>query len=176
MFDPTAYENMKVVLEGAIYDRDLAGEIHIIDRDDLVNLSKLSRQYIISFQTSLHSNVSGRFTMTAELKNFAAELLPIVENNDSAGCQINIQFLVKSTKQMDRFTEIDHLIKSIWGLNREILYELMSNPLNNSGESNYRITLLFNRLVYEEQLEDLDEMIDYMIATANELDLLLHKM
>ena len=27
MFDPTAYENMRVVLEGIFYDKDLSGDI-----------------------------------------------------------------------------------------------------------------------------------------------------
>lgn len=38
MFDPTAFDNMKVVIEGAIYDLDLDGEISIIDRNDLLIL------------------------------------------------------------------------------------------------------------------------------------------
>ena len=50
MFDPTAFENIKVVLEGAVYDLDLNGEIIIIDRNDLINTAKLSRKYELSFQ------------------------------------------------------------------------------------------------------------------------------
>ena len=44
MFDPTAYENMRVVLEGIFYDKDLSGEILVIDRNDIVNTAKLSRE------------------------------------------------------------------------------------------------------------------------------------
>ena len=49
LFDPTAFDNMKVVLEGAVYDRDLFGDILIVSRDDLVNLATLSRKFTIEF-------------------------------------------------------------------------------------------------------------------------------
>ena len=40
MFDPTAYDNLKVILEGAVYDLDLSGELKIIERNDIVDLAK----------------------------------------------------------------------------------------------------------------------------------------
>ena len=49
LFDPTAFENIKVVIEGEIYDRDLSGEIFVTDRNDWFNSAKLSRKYEISF-------------------------------------------------------------------------------------------------------------------------------
>jgi hypothetical protein len=35
MFDPTAYDNKKVVTEGAAYDLDLEGQIRVVDRKTL---------------------------------------------------------------------------------------------------------------------------------------------
>lgn len=174
MFDPTAYENMKVVLEGSLYDRDLAGEIHITNRDDIVNLSKLSRQYKVSFQHSLDSIVTATFSLTAKLENFVAEMLPNVESHKKAGCQIKIQFFINSLQHPDQFVIIDQLLKSVWGLNRKITYELISDPFGQTDHQSVgKVTLLFNRLVYEEQIEDLEEMIDYMITTVNELEMLI---
>ncbi|WP_259317087.1 hypothetical protein [Heyndrickxia coagulans] len=40
MFDPTAFENMKTVFEGAAYDLDLRGEASITGRKDLVDLAE----------------------------------------------------------------------------------------------------------------------------------------
>ena len=48
MFDPTAFENIRVVLEGIFYDKDLEGSIMIIDRNDIMNTAKLSRTYELS--------------------------------------------------------------------------------------------------------------------------------
>ncbi|QNG61538.1 hypothetical protein H4O14_08705 [Bacillus sp. PAMC26568] len=41
MFDPTAFDNLKVVLEGEIYDADLEGIIEVIKRKDIVDLQQL---------------------------------------------------------------------------------------------------------------------------------------
>lgn len=48
MFDPTAFENMKTVFEGAAYDLDLSGEAAIIGRNDIVDLAGMSRDYRIT--------------------------------------------------------------------------------------------------------------------------------
>ncbi len=34
MFDPTAFDNLKVIVEGAVYDFDLHGDILVTDRKD----------------------------------------------------------------------------------------------------------------------------------------------
>jgi hypothetical protein len=49
LFDPTVYDNLKVVLEGAVYDLDLAGSILVTGREDWVNLADLSRTYKLTF-------------------------------------------------------------------------------------------------------------------------------
>ncbi len=50
MFDPTAFDNLKVIVEGAVYDFDLHGDILVTDRKDMMDLASLSRIYHISFQ------------------------------------------------------------------------------------------------------------------------------
>lgn len=171
MFDPTAFDNMKVVLEGAIYDLDFAGEIKIVNRDDLVNLAKLSRQYCISFETLPTSLVTATIILRAGLENFADELLPGIKNNELMGAHVQVQFLLKQCfKQSGQFTELDQLIQTIWGENRHVSYQLMSNPLNDVELPTCQITLSFNRLILEENMDDLKEMAVYMVETANKLE------
>jgi IS4 transposase len=50
MFDPTAFDNMKVIIEGLLYDKDLDGEYEITDRNDFVNLSKMDRLFSIRYK------------------------------------------------------------------------------------------------------------------------------
>jgi hypothetical protein len=45
MFDPTVFDNLKVIIEGAIYDLDLDGELQVVNRRDLVDLANMSRQF-----------------------------------------------------------------------------------------------------------------------------------
>lgn len=66
MFDPTIYENVKVVLEGELYDRDLDGEITITNRSDLVDLATLSRTYVVAFEEN--SKVSSTINLHASLR------------------------------------------------------------------------------------------------------------
>ena len=75
MFDPTAFDNMKVVIEGALYDLDLAGKIVIIDRNDIMNIAKMSRRFDVSF-TLPEARVTAMIEITSNLINLAAELLP----------------------------------------------------------------------------------------------------
>lgn len=55
MFDPTVFDNLKTVLEGAVYDLDLEGVILVINRNDLVDLAHFSRTYKITFQLQEYS-------------------------------------------------------------------------------------------------------------------------
>ncbi|UTW70295.1 hypothetical protein KHA80_06930 [Anaerobacillus sp. HL2] len=46
MFDPTIYENLKVVIEGEVYDHDMNGRILII-QIDIVDLATMSIDIIL---------------------------------------------------------------------------------------------------------------------------------
>ena len=73
MFDPTAFENMKVVLEGAVYDRDFIGDILVINRDDIVNLANMSRTYKIEMELKeslAPISVIGVIELHASLREF----------------------------------------------------------------------------------------------------------
>ena len=70
MFDPTAFENMRVVMEGILYDKDLSGDIMIVDRNDVINTAKMSRNFDLSFQlkSSFVSKVTCKVTLKANLE------------------------------------------------------------------------------------------------------------
>lgn len=75
LFDPTAFENMKVVLEGAVYDRDFIGDILVINRDDIVNLSTMSRTYKIEMELKkpiAPISISGAIELHASLHNLSS--------------------------------------------------------------------------------------------------------
>lgn len=93
MFDPTAFENMKVVLEGAVYDRDFIGDILVINRDDMVNLSTMSRSYKIEMELKepmAPISISGAIEIHASLRNLSAELLDSTIDDTHSGCTVDI--------------------------------------------------------------------------------------
>src|SRR4051794_1954411 len=92
MFDPTAFDNMKVVIEGALYDLDLSGQIIIIDRNDVVNIAKMSRSFDVYF-TLPESEVTAMIEIKSDLINLAAELLPDSHAEKQSGCYMKLQFI-----------------------------------------------------------------------------------
>ncbi len=74
MFDPTIYDNLKVVLEGSVYDLDLSGAVRISGRQDQIDLSTMSRLYQIEFRR-LQGAALARMRLSTTLTDLSSELL-----------------------------------------------------------------------------------------------------
>jgi hypothetical protein len=169
MFDPTAYENMKVVMEGSLYDRDLDGVITILDRNDIINMAKLSRTYEIFFAVRNEDVVKCTFSLSAELKNLAAELLPSSKSTLLSGSHIQIVFQLDHPFQKEIDVLIERELKSIWGNERSIKQMIHINPSFPVERIHKVITIEFNRLVLEDQIDDMVAMVDYMILSLRKI-------
>ncbi|MBG9546597.1 hypothetical protein [Cytobacillus firmus] len=171
MFDPTAFENMKVVMEGGFYDRDLSGEIRIVDRNDSINSAKMSRRYDLTFTDVAEGleEILATFTMEAGLDNLAAELLPQGKSEMLAGCRISVIFKIKHQMEHNKFQEIREVLEQIWGSGRNIEQTVKYSPENRQSLAETETIISFNRLVQEEQIDDLNEMIAYMTASMDAL-------
>ncbi|CAM3895714.1 hypothetical protein [Mesobacillus zeae] len=170
MFDPTAFENIKVVVEGAIYDRDLDGEILVIDRNDIVNLSKMSRKYTVSFhlRQSGSQGIFAVISINSELENLAAELL---ENQPQhlAGCAVDISFHFRNKNDEKTFAGIHHILTSIWGSERTVTQRIEADPFVEEETVANTAFVSFNRLVLEDHIEDLSDMVEYMVTSLKKL-------
>lgn len=167
MFDPTAFDNMKVVIEGALYDLDLSGEIIITDRNDLVNMAKMSRKFEIYFRLP-GKTATALIEMESKLVNLAAELIPNAEAGQLAGCSVKLEFLFESPDKTVDYRQIENLFTEIWGPSRKITLITQWNPLMNEKHRNI-ITIEFDRLIGEDQMDDLVEMLDYILTSLNRL-------
>lgn len=168
MFDPTAFDNMKVVIEGALYDFDLDGEIIITDRNDWMNLAKMSRSFDVSFQLP-EKMPTAKLEMESSLMNLAAELLPESIQQKQSGCHVKLYFFLEEDSIDRDFKEIDRILISIWGETRKFTQIVQYNRLNGPDYRKITITVEFERLIDEEQMENLVEMIDFMISTLHQL-------
>ncbi|MBP2241274.1 hypothetical protein J2Z40_001836 [Cytobacillus eiseniae] len=169
MFDPTAFENMKVVLDGAIYDEDISGKVQIIDRNDLLNIAKLSRKYEITFTDSIEKKIHCTFMMEAGLENLAAELLPIAQTNRLAGCHLFVKFSFDHPNEVFTFQKINQILKEIWGSDRTITQTATLFPFKDTNIIKNETIISFNRIVYEDQIDDILLMIDYMMISIEKL-------
>ncbi|GKU80912.1 hypothetical protein [Niallia sp. NCCP-28] len=165
MFDPTAFENIKTVMEGAIYDKDLEGTIAILDRNDIFNSSKLAREYSISFALKNQGNALMTFRLLANAQNLAGELLEIKSLQEEVGCTIAVEIVVKHANDSSVYAMLKELLKNIWGKKREIKQEIRLNPYACDNMVENHLSIAFNRLITEDQMDDLVVMVDYMEKT-----------
>lgn len=171
MFDPTAFENLKVVIEGALYDQDFCGDIVIIDRNDFINTAKLSRKYEITFTKRLEDadTIICTLVLEAGLENFAAELLESLEDDRLSGCNLLIKFSLKHRNDLLIFKRIEEVLTFIWGQDRTIHQSVITNPFIKEKFIKNEIMVGFNRLIYEDQIDDLIFMIEYMVNSIDEM-------
>ncbi|WHY65430.1 hypothetical protein [Neobacillus sp. SuZ13] len=169
MFDPTAFDNMKVVIEGALYDLDICGEIVITDRNDSFNMAKMSRTFDISFRLP-EKKVKATIELQSGLVNLAAELLPSFQSEEQAGCMLSLQFHTAKDELDIDFTALKALLVDIWGPTRTITQRVLYDPLSIDPVKALIIKIEFDRLIHEDQIEDLVEMTEFIITTLKKLN------
>ncbi|MFB6466092.1 hypothetical protein ACE38V_04630 [Cytobacillus sp. Hz8] len=170
MFDPTAFENMKVVLEGALYDRDIEGDIAIINRSDVMNLAKLSREYEVTFTLKEKSMTQCTVKLRSNLENLAAELLPAMKSEQLSGCTLSIVFTVEHYDDLDLHEEIANVLTDVWGIERTYQHKMILDPFQEHDVITKEISIDFNRLIYEDQMDDFINMIDSMVVSIKNIN------
>ncbi|MCI1114000.1 hypothetical protein MOQ26_23600, partial [Stenotrophomonas maltophilia] len=79
MFHPLVFDNIKVVLEGAVYDRDFEGAITITGRSDVIDMASFHRLFQIEFKLAdmaAHEHaVTAQMQLRTGLADIAAEQL-----------------------------------------------------------------------------------------------------
>ncbi|WP_400241879.1 hypothetical protein AB3U99_14115 [Niallia sp. JL1B1071] len=165
MFDPTAFENMRTVMEGLIYDRDLDGDIVVIDRNDLFNSSKLTRNYTITFRLKNQQNAKITFELSADLQNLSAELLASTNKENLIGSSIYIHLYLRHKKSESLYPMLQNIVEDIWGKDMKITQEISFYPLDAEQIVNNHITIDFKRLITEEQIDDMITMMEFMEKT-----------
>lgn len=173
MFDPTVYENVKVVLEGSVYDLDLAGSIHITGREDRLDLSSLTRQYKLRFQLKgdREPAVTAEVDLTAGLSELAAEVLEM--NERPSGCFLSLSFeleLPPDTAPDDACRSFLPILERIWSsryiFRQHITYMAGEVP----QRFNCRTEIDFDRRFGEEVIGDLPDMMDHVTLSLQELE------
>jgi hypothetical protein len=182
MFDPTVFENIKVVLEGAVYEQDLSGEIVIVNRRDTVDLANLTRVYEIQFSLAqVNQEIAAPRSATVRLlasgADLAGEILEL-SSDGMRGCMVQVLFEVWITNIRDHPERIYSVLKDIWGgrphIKQKLAFEILEDQkdaVNPSLHSN-EILLDFGRKLGEEQMDDILRMVDYTIRSLQQFSFL----
>ncbi len=174
MFDPTIFDNLKVVAEGAIYDLDLKGEILITNRRDQIDLAKLSRYYAVTFRKmdKEDNTVHGELRINAGVYDLSAEILE--KGDESIGCHVEAVFFMTIIDPKKDCVAIQSVLLEIWGDRPSIAQEISYNyDSYNSVKLKNTIILKFDRKIGEAQVDDLPIMVEYMIESIDQLNELM---
>lgn len=160
MFDPTIFENLKVVIEGEIYDRDLVGEITIVERKDNVNLATLSRDYSLTFKRAASSPYRATIKLAADSNDLYGEIL---EKSGQHGCKL-LLFIEGPIQNINSTSaNIQKKLVLLWGkrpnINHKIYYDWSESE---HIQYFFKTSLQFDRKINEDQIDDFSEIINLL--------------
>lgn len=173
LFDPTIYDNIKVVLEGEIYDLDLSGKVNVVDRQDLVNLALMTRRFIIKFNlVESNKEINAEINLFADTGDLSREILDY-SDGEKPGCEIIIKFITFVTSPDNQCSAIEEALNNIWDY-RPTIIQVISykyDKINNTATKlKNEIKLSFGRKIDEDNIKDIHNLLEYTIRSLEALD------
>lgn len=154
MFDPTAFDNLKTVLEGIIYDEDLYGEMEVINREDLVNLAVMNRLFKLTFKKKQATNGHATITLLITSKELFGEML---EKNEESVCRVVVELEANTSHLFHIKTSVEKL-QTIWELEADVDVEVSYHPLHENRHYVNRYSIILYNGLTEEHVERLSEI------------------
>lgn len=177
MFHPIIFDNIKIVLEGAVYDRDFDGAITVTGRSDVVDLATFHRLFMIDFylaeQTGRENAVSAQIQLKSSLTDIAAEQLE-QKLTEHVGCTICIHFSMSIREIRQETESITGILNDIWG-DRPHITQFVGARLDEHRLSwpperfNNKVTLDFHRKIDEGNIEDMRHLVDHCVQSLVQL-------
>src|SRR5690554_5220264 len=154
MFDPTVYDNVKVVLEGEIYELDFSKKISIINRRDIVDLASMSRTFMMAFKKydSKSTHPFAEIHLHTNLHQFQKELLE--NDSQSVGCTLHVNFYIKLIHDDSEGKDIEKYLTGLWGQDMKLTQEIYYN-YHLPNEKYNKISLLLQGMFHEDNVDDL---------------------
>lgn len=80
-----------------------------------------------------------------------------------------MKFELEHPNEFSIFKDIKKALFEIWGDSRNIDQLIQMVPFENQTKIKNVVTIKFNRLIYEDQIDDLTTMVDFMIKSLRDL-------
>ena len=169
MFDPTIFDNLKVVIEGAVYDLDAVGMILVTNRSDRVELATMSRYYAIQFrEQDSEQEATAEVQLFAETEDLVAEIFDMEDR--FTGCRLRIRFDTQVLNPSQECPQIKSLLEGIWENNPSIVQEITFTYEEEPPSYKNKITLDFGRKINEQQIEDMSTFIDHVLHSLQRIN------
>lgn len=110
-----------------------------------------------------------KILLESNLENLAAELLTGSLSEKDTGSMVKLEFFLEGALAPDDYKQIEVILLDVWGETRKIQQMVHYYPLENHRDILNIFTVEFERLVREEQLDDLAGMVQFMITTVQQL-------
>ena len=167
MFDPTIFDNLKIVLEGAVYDRDLDMRWAVLHREDLVDLASMGRTFIISFSQKDKPVVVATVELSSDIRDFSGEWLS--DSERKPGCIFLVKF-VTSIDNLDQCESIKLNLLDIWGGRPLIQQHLTFTWPQKAEHWQVEIVLHFERKFDETNIMDIENVLDHISLSLDYLN------
>lgn len=179
MYDPSIFDNLKTVTEGALYDLDREGEIRINGRQDLIDLAAMGRTFRLTFTLPEEHIHTCEVELSSQLHDFAAELakLRLVEAV-APGCHLLLRFRFEELQATQRnMQDVEGALNNRWPQVKRIAHTVVSSHFiqKDQVESKpvYIVEMQFVNKIDEEQIDDLEAFITHAAGTFRKLKDLL---
>ena len=153
MFDTTVFDNLKVIVEGNIYDLDLEKLIVVTDRKDTIDLATMSRLYSITIAKEDNNKRYVTIDIKMSQKQLAGELLKTVKE---PGCVVKLSFHEKGNGQ-----EYDEILlkklNKLWG--QHIIKLFITKELTGSISHFSILYLVEFCTLFGERENDIEELL-----------------
>ncbi|MDN4074518.1 hypothetical protein [Fictibacillus terranigra] len=169
MFDPTIYENLKIILEGMVYDLDFDGQLKVTNRSDIVDLAALSRTY--SLEVLLKENnargLKAKVELKAGLEDLADEIME--RETENTGCRFSVTFYLTVQDIERECSEIGEILRTIWKPIGEISQKVSYIYGMPRGSYSNEVLVLLNHKLHDENSGQLEEYLDRMMASYEQI-------
>ncbi|TLS35871.1 hypothetical protein [Pseudalkalibacillus caeni] len=166
MFDPTIFENLKVVLEGSVYDLDLDGVILVTNRKDLVDLATMSRSYMLEFHSAGDDIGRVSIELSSKMANLGAE---IMNSAEEPGCELNLRFFTTVNEVHRTCSRIHESLNRVWDGRPTISQTLSFLFTEEAPVYENDIRLQFGRKITEDQIDDFPFVIELALSSLEEI-------
>ncbi|PUA35850.1 hypothetical protein C8Z91_28160 [Paenibacillus elgii] len=179
MFDPTIFDNLKVVLEGHLYDLDAEQTIRVIGREDFIDLASMKRIFSMRIRRD-EGCCQAEISMTSVLSDFAGERFRLIEPGERPGAKLALR-LDMPLSHCEHAAELHQAMADRWAEEARIRHERSAEfvPDDGSGRSGggpsdekgaYRIHIEFIRKIDESHIGDMESLLAHLVDSLVDAD------
>ncbi|SFD74824.1 hypothetical protein SAMN05428981_1011698 [Bacillus sp. OV194] len=169
MIDPTIYENLKIILEGMVYDLDFDGRLKVTNRRDLVDLASLSRKYNLEvfIKEKTGQGVKVKIELAAGLEDLADEIME--RETANTGCRFSVTYYLTVQDIEAECSELGETLRRIWKPYGEVSQKVSYIYGLPRGSYHNEILINIDSKLHEENSEQLEDYLERMMASCKQI-------